>query len=739
MWTWALIFWAASGDDDLLAETLSAHRAARDAISTVSCRVLLDCKYVNGAGKFIHRQDDARWWYGPQFIRYRAKRFLSGDYEDVIWVDGMRKRVVHYAAERAALPGEMVSAGSGSCGWESMHIELHDPFRCTLFVINVPLTLECYLLEDYVKRATKVRRVRREKVEGRDCVVIDLYFAKKPGTLVSRDAEVRLFLDADYNYLIWREVFKLDGELQRESEVVEFAEPSPGVFFPVRYKHMNTPKGNTEHRIAEIKELRINEPIPAEIREMVFPHGVRYIDVDKRESYRVDERGRMIGTHSTKLSNTPPPPPEVQFPPGQRHVLPGSLEPSATEAGSVWPWTAGISLAIIAAALGFRLFAWWRWAEGSLPWRCAMQRGRPLLTFFGFLGAAMGAGWCLNAALMPGVAAPPRLVAPHLIHLGTQQAHTRVTAPFTLENQGGAPLVIHQIQTQCACSGLEEEVNGVPQRLEHLVLAPGEKRRVQTRLVVSPRPQTQEYQQSLVLHTNDPKQPQAEVIFHIRYEISTLLARPGSVAAGSVPLGQPRRFLVELRDESSTPRRLRSVASGDPGHYQVRLLPPPETAPLSVSQRRNWSGQVLGSVEVTILASKRGEFDAEADVYVEGQTEPAYRLRVFGRVLAPIEFGPQEVRLPRRGQGGYVWSARFTVRSSLGGVDLVPMQLPPDLSVTISGTAQDAVRHVEVTWHPERAAPPRTAERLEIELRAQAGEATDVLKLPILLRPPEAH
>lgn len=354
-----LTAWLTPIAGDLLAETLAAHRASREAFHTLSCRVLLECKYPHPDGRAIHRKDDALWWYGPNFMRYKFNQFRTWDRKDEWWKDGHYQSVCHYGQPRAALGSQMVAGGKSPISREFMHVELHAPYRCALFVINNPWTLTCYPLEQLVEKADKVKRVARQTVDGRNCVVIELFLSKAGKLPGAVDANVTLYLDERYNFLIWKEVVHLAGKLFSESEVVEFAEPLPGAFFPIRYKHMNTPDGLTEHRTAEIRDLVVNQPLPREVLEFRYPHGIKVMDSYRMEAYPVDELGQQIGP-ARRYSNAAAPPPLAAVPPEQRGAAPGSLWPSETEAGSVWPWVGGFSFALLAVALAFYVYGRWR-------------------------------------------------------------------------------------------------------------------------------------------------------------------------------------------------------------------------------------------------------------------------------------------------------------------------------------------------------------------------------------------
>lgn len=368
-----------------------------------------------------------------------------------------------------------------------------------------------------------------------------------------------------------------------------------------------------------------------------------------------------------------------------------------------------------------------------------MKRLMPAAAGLAIFALTLAAGWCFHEALFPAAPKPPRLVMPGVIDLGEQELNTRVTARFTLENQGGAPLAIDPLPGACACSGLEEEVNGTPQRVERLILAPGEKRQLMTRLLISARPGTNQFQQSLPLQTNDPERPRAELILSVRYNVSTLMAVPDQIAVGAVPLGEARKFKVNLRDESQPPRRLSRVVSPDERFIQARLLQQQNgtAAPTSSAPRPGDLSQPVGLLEVSAPATHAGTFDFEVEVFAEGVPKPVHRLRAYGRIVAPVEVSPTQIRLPRHSGSGLIWTAHFTVRG-LGAVALEPVGLPADFSVEVAGTDQDAVRPVRVTWHPERRLERSDADPVEITLRARCGDAIVPLTLQVWLRTAEA-
>lgn len=72
------------------------------------------------------------------------------------------------------------------------------------------------------------------------------------------------------------------------------------------------------------------------------------------------------------------------------------------------------------------------------------------------------------------MASKPVIEFPAFIDLGEQEHRQIAFARFTIANRGGSELIIDDVRTNCACSGLEREEEGKYVRLSAMRLGSGE-------------------------------------------------------------------------------------------------------------------------------------------------------------------------------------------------------------------------------------------------------------------------
>src|SRR5581483_1382420 len=68
----------------------------------------------------------------------------------------------------------------------------------------------------------------------------------------------------------------------------------------------------------------------------------------------------------------------------------------------------------------------------------------------------------------------PIIEVPLSVDLGERERGEIAVGRFSIFNRGGKELIIDQIRTSCACSGLERETNGQFARIDSLRLSAGD-------------------------------------------------------------------------------------------------------------------------------------------------------------------------------------------------------------------------------------------------------------------------
>ena len=212
---------------------------------------------------------------------------------------------------------------------------LQDPFTIGLLALNLPSTFDQMGLEKLVEHASRIGRVERMSGAESNLVCIRLFFDRQPEK-APRKWDVEIFLDARANYLVRKAVYV--GPIYRRYEVLEFKEPSPGIFFPARIEsEFKTEKKPPKTYAATISEIEINRPIPSEVFTLRAPHGTIVTDVDTRVEYRIDADGRRI-SDQTALPIVYPPPTMPDGVAQSGGVETSDEPPSATR----WLWLASL-------------------------------------------------------------------------------------------------------------------------------------------------------------------------------------------------------------------------------------------------------------------------------------------------------------------------------------------------------------------------------------------------------------
>jgi len=205
-----------------------------------------------------------------------------------------------------------------------------------------------YVLE----RGQKAGRVRRQVDAGHDCIVIEL---------IDPNGQREIWLDPKYNYLVRRTVYDqpaVKGGLaavRTERVVTRFAEPVTGIFFPEEVQFTSAVNGKQDQSSTTVfSDIRINEPLPADVFDLPFPAGTEVDDSILGKRYKVDATGNPIGETIV--------PRRVAAPPVQ-----GSPGAVSTEEPRPWSWW------VLPASIGILGWAAAMWLRRKLPSRTGNQ------------------------------------------------------------------------------------------------------------------------------------------------------------------------------------------------------------------------------------------------------------------------------------------------------------------------------------------------------------------------------
>lgn len=269
-------------DTDLLSVVRAGHRAARESIRTFSATVkdeftFFPQKTITTTGKYWRSFDVV---HIQEKQRYGIEDYLLKDSEvrQVAKGNDVRSGKTQYRAGRRAGSETLSSIDV----WSIMEIEHTGPSgeRCDF--------------DRFLEFAIEPPQVRREEIDGRECIQLKLSTISTTG----RKHHITFWHDVSHNYLIWKRVFAPDKEpVKIETEILEFLEPSPGVFVPVKCRQQSFRNGERTYlRELTLSDVQVNNPLPKSTLELPsLPRGTILDDHIQRTSYPIDANWLPIG------------------------------------------------------------------------------------------------------------------------------------------------------------------------------------------------------------------------------------------------------------------------------------------------------------------------------------------------------------------------------------------------------------------------------------------------------------
>jgi hypothetical protein len=317
-------------DAELLSIVRAGHRSARQSIHRLSATVTREITFAKPS-RVVHLT--GKYWRSFDVVRIQEK--VGSGTEDTLLKDSEIRQVgrgtdpqggqVRYAANRRAATQTLGMLDV----WTEMIIDF-----------PAPNARHCDF-DRFLESAKQSPQASREWKDGRECVRLDLNIVFTTGN----EYKVILWHDVARNYLVWKKMMLEKSTPILEAEVLEFREPLPGIFVPVKCRQQSFRDGEQDtFAITTLSEVQINKPIPGSVFQLPpIPSGTVLRDEIQRTSYPIDENWRPIGP-ATPLS--------------QPMLLPddsGKLESryhsqSTTEPISLGRWLLSGSLVVLIAA-----------------------------------------------------------------------------------------------------------------------------------------------------------------------------------------------------------------------------------------------------------------------------------------------------------------------------------------------------------------------------------------------------
>jgi hypothetical protein len=208
-----------------------------------------------------------------------------------------------------------------------------------------------YDFDRFLEFAKDPPQVKRERRDGRDCIRLDLTSVSTKGLV----QELTQWHDVDRNYLIWKKSLTYKGSSDRfDSEILEFAEPAPGIFVPLKCRRQGSNgSGQTSLEIVTLSNVQVNKPIPKSIFQLSrIPAGTILNDRIQGTRYPIDENWQPIGPGSPLLMT--PVPAQSEGPEGDYRSQ------SSSESVPLSRWVMSASLLVLVAACAGLLYRQYR-------------------------------------------------------------------------------------------------------------------------------------------------------------------------------------------------------------------------------------------------------------------------------------------------------------------------------------------------------------------------------------------
>ncbi len=272
--------------DDTLDSAKTAHHSGREAIRTFSAKIKCD-----GIQPPRPNVIDASYWRSGDDVRVHANT-NSGGTSDWLNKDSELKQVgiakdskgVRQHLARVYKPTDSI----GLCDvWSQMLIDLHLPDGG-----QVPL-------DRFLELGKSAPRVKKDDLNGVPCIRLTTALQSK------QHGEVKyvIWLDRSRNHLV-RKIEMVFGKkpCRFESEIVEFAEPAPGVHVPMRCVNRSWDGDRYDESAATLRDVRVNTPIPAGTFVLPsFPDGTILENEILGVQYPVDKQWQKSGKEEPLL------------------------------------------------------------------------------------------------------------------------------------------------------------------------------------------------------------------------------------------------------------------------------------------------------------------------------------------------------------------------------------------------------------------------------------------------------
>jgi hypothetical protein len=320
-----------------------------------------------------------------------------------------------------------------------------------------------------------------------------------------------------------------------------------------------------------------------------------------------------------------------------------------------------------------------------------------------------------------------------VLELGEHELNEELFPTFAIRNRGGRELVVDQVGSNCACSGLVRQLGDRWEKVDSIHIQPGQEAELALRIGVRGLI-GKSAQFGVQFRTNDPTRPEASIKAIVSKVRGGLITEPRQVTFPPLCAGAEAQQVIDLIDTAAQPRAVVRVVSSEPEQLRVRLL---AAAASPTRSKPEDAGTVVARIELTVRASHPGTMRGEILVHLDDASRPPEVIPITLRVVSAVEITPSALILPRASNAGPLYYAECLCRGTQGK----PLSLrldtaPPGVSVVLSDALSDAsIQRVRIEWKPPAAKlkEPNQSPQL-VRLRARVGDVESILEIPLYLR-----
>ncbi len=282
-------------DSNALALVREAHRQTRQSIQTIEVTFSVIPLDLETSRPRQGQRIDVEWRQAGEAIRCLRR---TGDVTtDQLWHDGEMKAL----ETRKGKNNKLVRAGSLSSNKKTISI-VTNPW--VQGILRVPLQLD-RVFDDALAERSRILELARVQQDGN--TLYRARFSAPPVGGNQQAVEHEALFDPQHGFLV-RKTRCSTAKYRQELDVLKFAEPKPGIFFPseVELRVFNDDKLRSKTRVT-FTSVRVNGVVDPSYFELHFPEGISVADHRKGLAYKTGAQeqpaGDVVALNTTPASN----------------------------------------------------------------------------------------------------------------------------------------------------------------------------------------------------------------------------------------------------------------------------------------------------------------------------------------------------------------------------------------------------------------------------------------------------